>query len=562
MAKKIRYEEPAMPDSLKKLMGIEIENVERRKKSGVKRPSSKKPAKKAGKNSSLKKKKKSGVPKATSAKARDRINEGGKSPIRKESVSKTSKTDSSQRKPKSGVRSNVKSGDRNTKHQHTQRIRVGKNTNRSPLSQKSTVQSRPGKKIKSRVNIFSVILSWVFLFIEFLISPVPGKKKVSEERRAKFDFSLYRVLSISFVLVLVMMMGSIVVHKDQKISAAENRTLEQKPSISVSNLISGRLTEDYTSYLSDQFPFRSRFIKTKAKLDRLLGKDEINGVYIGKEGYLIEGFKKADEEAIKEKADAINTFVANNPKINVSVLLSPNKVEVYKNYLPKYAPVDSQVDYLNKLHSMLNTKIEFVNVSGSFDRLKNSEQLFFKTDHHWTAYGAYTAYVDYCKKLNLEPVGINSFTKSLASDSFYGTLYYKTGAQIGNPDSMYLYLPQENPPVIAKYYDTKKKVPSVYDVSKLDTKNPYEVFTGGNHSQIKIRTNVDTDKKLLIVKDSFANAMIPFLVYNFSEITVVDLRYYSGSMKDIISNNEFTDALILGNINTFNTDSSILNLND
>lgn len=556
MAKKIRYEEPAMPDSLKKLMGIEIESVERRKKSGSKRPSSKKTTKKPG----TKKTTKSSNTKQSSAKSpsKNRSTTSSRNTVRKEGASRSSRDDKALRKVQRDNRVEKKtSPTRNPKSQPSSRPKSSKGLN-APKKPKTQVKRRK----KSRVNILSVILQGILLFIGFLISPGSKDKKMSEEKRSKLEFSFHRGLSISFIVVVFLILASVVVHKDQKTSVAENRSLEQRPSISISNLVSGRFAQDYTSYLSDQFPFRARFVKAKAKLDRIFGKDEINGVYIGKEGYLMEGFKKASEEATKEKADVINTFVANNPKIDVSVLLSPNKVEVYKNYLPKYAPVDSQVDYLNKLHSMLNTKVKFVDVSGSFDRLKNSEQLFFKTDHHWTAYGAYTAYVDFCKKLNLEPVGINSFTKSLASDNFYGTLYYKTGAQIGSPDSMYLYLPQENPPVIAKYYDTKKKVPSVYDVSKLDTKNPYEVFTGGNHSQIKIRTNVDTDKKLLVVKDSFANAMIPFLVYNFSEITVVDLRYYSGSMKDIISNNEFTDALILGNINTFNSDSSILNLND
>ncbi|MFR4808561.1 MAG: DHHW family protein, partial [Peptostreptococcus anaerobius] len=101
-----------------------------------------------------------------------------------------------------------------------------------------------------------------------------------------------------------------------------------------------------------------------------------------------------------------------------------------------------------------------------------------------------------------------------------------------------------------------------YDVSKLSTKDPYQVFTGGNHTQIRIRTNIDTERKLLVIKDSYANAMLPFLVNNFSEINVVDMRYFTGSIKDLMNNAEVTDVLILGNINTFNTDASILSLNE
>ena len=105
-------------------------------------------------------------------------------------------------------------------------------------------------------------------------------------------------------------------------------------------------------------------------------------------------------------------------------------------------------------------------------------------------------------------------------------------------------------------------MPSLYDSSKLSARDQYEVFTGGNHSQIKIRTSVETERKILVIKDSYANSMIPFLATSFSEISVVDMRYFTGSLSDVINNNDVTDVLFLYNVNTFNADSSILSINE
>ena len=211
---------------------------------------------------------------------------------------------------------------------------------------------------------------------------------------------------------------------------------------------------------------------------------------------------------------------------------------------------------------MVRKKVNFVNLITPFNRIKNSTQLYYKTDHHWTTDGAYKGYEEFSKSRDISPAQEKSFTKSLATDKFLGSLYYKNGAQIGEPENIILYLKEKPYPLLVKYYDTKEKVTTLYDADKLKGKDKYEIFTGGNHSQIKIRTNVKTKRKLLLIKDSYANAMLPFLINDFAEINVVDLRYYTGTMADILNNNEVTDVLILYNVNTFNTDPSILNIYD
>lgn len=428
----------------------------------------------------------------------------------------------------------------------------------------SVKKPKKAKKRKKRgTNLLYPVIYFISIFLGFVFAGGDKERYISKSRKDALDFKFFRVLSVGFVVLLFVVIFLNIITPTSKTSVAENRELQQRPSISLSRLLDGKFASEYTKFLSDQFINRDGLIKIKAKFDLMTGKKEINGVYIAKNDYLMEGFKRSDDNSTLSKLSEINKFTNNNTGLKVSMMLVPNKVEIYSNLLPKSNPNNSQKEYVNFVKKNLDSKIKLVELFDVFEKNKNNIDLYFKTDHHWTTDGAYLAYVEYCKALNLEPINENMLERNLASDSFKGSLYYKNGAEIGFPDELYLYLNKnEDKPVLVKYYDDLKKVPSLYDVSKLQGRDPYEVFTGGNHTQIKIRTNIDTKRKLLVVKDSYANAMLPFLVNNFSEITVVDLRYFTGSLQDVIQNNELTDVLFLNNINTFNTDSSILSVND
>ncbi|MEG0250727.1 MAG: DHHW family protein [Peptostreptococcus sp.] len=571
--KRKKYVEPEMPDSLKKLLDLDVESDPSYIRKATKKPAgtANRPNNKAGskKKPNSKKQQSSKKQRPSSSKTKKKqqpINTKAKSSKKPSQARPTqarpSQARPSQTRPTQARPVNGKQRTYGSRLEQTQRISKDKieNAQRKQVQKKKPQKKKKVRKRKS-ANFLQIIIYSITLFFNFIFRGGDKKKYVKEERKRVLDYRFYRNLTIVSMLVIVVMTVAVMATPSQKVSVAENRELQQKPKFSMSKFVDGSYSKDYAKYMSDQFPKRSSFIKTKANMDMMFGKKEINGVYVCKDGYLMEGFKKADQETTKEKMDAVNTFVTSNPKLKTSMMIVPNKVEIYNNLLPANAPVDSQAEYLKELSAMADNKIRFINLIDDFNKVKNSEQLYFKTDHHWTSDGAYTAYLSYCKKLGMEPASESTFTKTLATDKFYGSLYYKNGAQIGSPDDLYLYVQEANNPLITKYYDTKKKVPTLYDPSKLEGRDPYEVFTGGNHTQIKIRTNVDTDKKLLLVKDSYANSMLPFLVNNYAEINVIDLRYYTGTMEEVINNNDITDVLLLYNVNTFNTDASILSIN-
>ncbi|MFR1707485.1 MAG: DHHW family protein [Clostridium sp.] len=371
---------------------------------------------------------------------------------------------------------------------------------------------------------------------------------------------IYRsLIAIVFLLFISIMSISSILRKEKVFSEEENRNLSGKPEFSFSSLFKGNYTKNYESYISDQFPGRRFFVSIKAKTDRLMGKSESNNVFIGKDNQLIEDFEERSKEETNEKVSTINEFVKRHENINTYFMLIPTATEILKEKLPKYAPVDSQVEYMKYIQENLNSNIKFIN---SYNALINNrnEYLYYKTDHHWTSKGAYIAYVEFCKTIGMEPKKEEEFNIELVANDFYGSLSSKIGVKRGEPDYIDVYVPKENGEVVVNYITEQKRSTSIYNSESLDKKDKYEVFTGGNHPHINIKSLGDPKRKLLIIKDSYANSFLQFLTSHYGEIDIVDLRYYMEDLEALIKTQEITDILFLYNVNTFNSDDSILNI--
>lgn len=371
---------------------------------------------------------------------------------------------------------------------------------------------------------------------------------------------IYRsLIAIVFLLFISIMSISSILRKEKVFSEEENRNLSGKPEFSFSSLFKGNYTKNYESYISDQFPGRRFFVSIKAKTDRLMGKSESNNVFIGKDNQLIEDFEERSKEETNEKVSTINEFVKRHENINTYFMLIPTATEILKEKLPKYAPVDSQVEYMKYIQENLNSNIKFIN---SYNALINNrnEYLYYKTDHHWTSKGAYIAYVEFCKTIGMEPKKEEEFNIELVANDFYGSLSSKIGVKIGEPDYIDVYVPKENGEVVVNYITEQKRSTSIYNSESLDKKDKYQVFTGGNHPHINIKSLGDPKRKLLIIKDSYANSFLQFLTSHYGEIDIVDLRYYMEDLEALIKTQEITDILFLYNVNTFNSDDSILNI--
>lgn len=364
----------------------------------------------------------------------------------------------------------------------------------------------------------------------------------------------FKILAIIFIIFLNTFFILGIVQKDAVFSENENRVLSRVPKLTFDNISSGRFSKKFEKYCADQFPNRELFIKLKTKTDIIFGKKEENNVFIGSDGYLIEKFQNPDNEAIYQKLLAINKFTQKYSNINHYFIIVPNASDIISDKLPKNAPTIVQRPFIERFFDNLDSKINKINLYDEFYSY-NEHPIFYRTDHHWTSDGAYQAFLKLASSMNLN-VNSDYYDRHLVSDSFFGTLASKVGFYDKSGDEIYVYLPKnKSEDTVVSYVEEKTKSPSLYDTTKLESKNKYELFLKGNHPLIKIKTSARNTKTILIIKDSYANCFIPFLTPFFSNIIVIDPRYYFEDLYELVEMENVTDILYLYNANTFFDDT-------
>ncbi|NQX65946.1 hypothetical protein HQN90_07380 [Paenibacillus alba] len=369
--------------------------------------------------------------------------------------------------------------------------------------------------------------------------------------------ALLLLLFITFILVLNLFKSNNI------FSDSENRNLEQLPVFSFQSLVSGKFTSNYEKYISDQFMARDLWIGVKSDADRVLGKKESNGVYLSKDGFLIQKFSPPAAEDLKEKVRAINSFDKATPALRKFVMLVPTAVRVLDNKLPDYVADNDELMYTDKVKKSLRGDIGFLNLYPTLSS-KKEEYIFYRTDHHWTSRGAYYGYLALSEQMGFTPKEEAYFNIAKVTEDFYGSLYSKSGFKHLHPDSIELFTPKEKAAYKVEYVDGHQNTDSdsLYEMDNIRKKDKYTVFLNGNHPLVNITTGNPGGRKLLVVKDSYANCFIPFLAPHFSEIYVVDLRFYEKSLNTLIFDNQINDMLLLYNVTTFFEDPSIKNISE
>lgn len=346
-------------------------------------------------------------------------------------------------------------------------------------------------------------------------------------------------------LMIVLLINIIL--PDKQISEVENRSLTQMPDLTFENIESGDYFKGLQSYYSDQFVGRNLLMHFNYLIQKTAGVRQIQDVYIGK-GQLIEDAVKPNQKQLKRNLKAINKFSKKHKDQNPKFMLVPNAVSVQSNNLPNAAAPRNQNKDIDKVYKTL-TNAKTIDVR-SMMKKHADEYIYYRSDHHWTSLGAYYG----AKKIDSE-VKRSDFNKMPISTDFQGTLASKTGS-INMKDEIDIYAPK-----YAKYLvtfgSTNKQSVSMYSADALDIKDQYQVFFGGNEGMINISVNNDSDKRLLIIKDSYANELIQFLIPYYRTITVIDPRYYYDDIEQQMNKDIITDVMFVYNSNTFLQDTSI-----
>jgi len=366
-----------------------------------------------------------------------------------------------------------------------------------------------------------------------------------------------KLVGIIFILTLFLFLIINVIVPDREKSVQENRMLATKPKFRLSSLISGDYDEKFEAYMDDQFVGRDMWRKLKVTVDRIGGSRLENGVYIGTNGQLLEQIEVADENHLAANIKAIKSFSESQSKIPVRMMLVPDAANVLNHSLPALAKPEDQTQMFSMVRKDLGDSVEWIDVSTELNKHK-TEKIYYKTDHHWTTLGAFYAFQAAAPSLGIEGDLSGKYVSYAVSDSFNGMLASKSGVSLGEKEQIDIYVPtEEDTDLIVDYVDEGKRSTSLYDSSKLKEKDQYTVFLGGNSSLLDIRTVSTSTKRLLLVKDSFANSFIPFLTPYYREIVVVDPRYYSGTINDLMDSYRISEVLFLYSGNTFFKDNNI-----
>lgn len=363
-----------------------------------------------------------------------------------------------------------------------------------------------------------------------------------------------RLPGVIFMVLLLGLAGKEALSHQRTYSPVEKRELQTRPEISITKVLDGRFQKKYESYLRDQFPGRDHWVSFQTDMELFMGKNEIHNVYIGKNHYLLEHYteKEFDPQQISKNLQALEKFVGKaKQNADVHVMMVPTKSWVLREKLPAFAPHYKEQKFYDALQQKLEKEDVLISVEPVLDAHKE-EEIYYRTDHHWTTLGAWYAYEQYTKAVggDLQKAQGKKKFRCISKD-FYGTTYAKIN-YARQADKIEIYEPADKLRVV--YNMGEKKTKTLYDFSFLKTADQYSVFTGGNQAVLEITGGIKNGKTLLLIKDSFANSILPFLAEDYEKLVVVDLRQLNVSGDRLLEMFSPTDILILYNSAQFAQD--------
>lgn len=343
---------------------------------------------------------------------------------------------------------------------------------------------------------------------------------------------------------------------EELFSENENRYLEQLPKLTVGKVLSGEFQEDFEKAFSDQFPGRGNWMHGTTLVRRLMVGSCQEDVYLAKDDYLIE---RITQEEIDQKQYLQNLryveYLGDCQKDKASMVLVPSSGTVLADKLPRFAPYYN-ADAMYQTAGTVLKRTVLVDPREELAEYAKQNQIYYRTDHHWTLLGAYAAYSVYRDVNELESHTYGYFVPKKISEDFLGTMHSRVMAPGTEPDTMYA---AGNIPQAKVVCDGEEKN-GIYDVEKLTQKDKYSYFFGGNYGKIDISMENGTSKKLLVIKDSYANSFVPFLMEDYDEITMLDLRYYRQSVQALLQEEKYDRILVLYEMSNFAQDTNLYKL--
>lgn len=299
--------------------------------------------------------------------------------------------------------------------------------------------------------------------------------------------------------------------------------------------------------------------------------DNTNGelyysIYVwNKTGYELFG---SDDERSKNYADTINSFADKLSGVNVYNMIIPNHTEFGLPERLKSGDIvsTSQADCIKTAYAALHQNVTPINIY-NYLADHNEEYIYFKSDHHWTGLGAYYAYKAFADTLNLPALRLDACTEKKI-DGFTGS-FYNSAPNLDTDTVHYWEFPYTTKMTLTYDGGTTETYDSLYYENATEGSNTYGVFIFGDNPLTVIQSqspDAQKGKKLVIVKESYGNAIAPYFTNNYEEVHVVDFRYFSSnankSLPAYCSENKITDVLFANGVMSANTQLQLDNMAD
>lgn len=411
-----------------------------------------------------------------------------------------------------------------------------------------------------------------------------------------------RFMTIGFLAVISSLLLVFLLTPSKGYSELENRYLQELPKFSLERLLSKDFNDEFETYIADQFPMRDEWLGVKAKVEEMRLQQENNGIYKGKDGYLFEKFDEPDWSKIDRYLTAINKLASTNPDVRVTLMLVPNSIALNRDKLPAFAAYYPQervsayvaegllpeINYLNgfdflglsqaerdELFSRLDLTDPVNEIAGKETSDKETSgnkgnekmldsYLYFKTDHHWTTYGAYLAYLAYAESQGYPGRGLDEFRIERMAENYLGSFHSRGLFANLEGDNFDVMVPVRDQVVKLYVHDDESDYETWYFPDHLVKKDKFPYYYNGVHAWMSLSSQLEETEirqdSLLVIKDSYAHNLLPFLALDIPEIDVLDMRFYSGRISSYITDHDVREILLVFNTGTFVEASEITRL--
>lgn len=361
-----------------------------------------------------------------------------------------------------------------------------------------------------------------------------------------------------FTAFLVTVFSLNLMTADSIASENENRQLAQEPELTTESLLDGSFMSAYETYLNDQFILRDHWVALKSAMERLIGKQENNTVFFGSQNTLINQIVAPTEENLSKNAGYYQAL-EENLSVPLYVGLIPSSAEVWADRLPNNAPTADETALIDNFYSQLHSDTTTIPINQAL-KAHSDEDLYYRTDHHWTSLGAYYGYASIVESMGITPVPLSDYTATQVSDSFFGTTYSTSGVRWVQPDLIHRYVEEDDSIHVTSYFTGAPEDGALYVDKYLEVKDKYSYFLGELQPLCVVKTENTDAPKLLLIRDSYSDCMLPFLTAHFSEIHLVDLRFYNMPMSAYVETNEIDQVVLLYSVYNFISDQNLFKL--